>query len=344
MPSQNCLAPLQVTSIKTANYAVRSGELVQCDASGGSFTIALPGSPRVNQIVGVKLLETTGGNSVTIARNGNAIEGEAGDATLAAASEYLELQYNGAGIWIDRTEQKTGGNAAVATITANTTLTLDQEVVLCNNSSNITVTLPTASGNSGKSYTLKKIGNNTATVTLDAAGSETIDGTTTVVLFVQYDSVSITSDGSNWSVIEDGRQQQAVKVYRSTAQTIPAATFTKILLSTAEFDVGSLFDVSNNQLVVRRASNYGAVCGLRLGGFADGNAMDIRISKNGANVICANAFAAAGGVQLQQVASGSFSASPGDTITFLVWHNQASSTNTFTSVNDRPFLFLWELK
>ncbi len=99
MIAQADLSPLQVTSIKTANYAARSGELVQCDASSGSFTVALPGSPRVNQIVGVKLLETTGGNSVTIARNGNAIEGEAGDPSLSEAGKYLELQYNGAGSW-----------------------------------------------------------------------------------------------------------------------------------------------------------------------------------------------------------------------------------------------------
>ncbi len=97
-------APLQITNIKIANYAARSGELVQCDASGGSFTVTLPGSPRVNQVVGVKLLETTGGNSVTIVRNGNMIEGEAGDLVLKAAADYRELQYDGAGQWLALSE------------------------------------------------------------------------------------------------------------------------------------------------------------------------------------------------------------------------------------------------
>ncbi len=107
MIAQTDPAPLQVTSIKTANHAARSGELVQCDASGGSFTVTLPGSPRVNQIVGVKLLETTGGNAVTIARNGNAIEGEAGDLVLTTAGDYRELQYDGAGQWLALEEPET---------------------------------------------------------------------------------------------------------------------------------------------------------------------------------------------------------------------------------------------
>ncbi len=107
MTALSCSPPLQVTSIKTANYTARTGELVQCDAGGGSFTVTLPGSPRVNQIVGVKLLETTGGNSVTVARNGNAIEGEAGDLMLAEAGDYQELQYDGAGQWLALSQSAT---------------------------------------------------------------------------------------------------------------------------------------------------------------------------------------------------------------------------------------------
>ncbi len=119
MIAQSNTAPLHVTSIKTANYVARSGELVQCDASGGSFTVTLPSSLRVNQIVGVKLLETTGGNAVTIARNGNAIEGEAGDFTLASTGEYLELQFDGGGTWLSRASSE--GALGREVLTANRT-------------------------------------------------------------------------------------------------------------------------------------------------------------------------------------------------------------------------------
>ncbi len=257
MIAQADSAPLQVTGIKTANYSARSGELVQCDANGGSFTVTLPGGPRVSQIIGVKLLETTGGNAVTVSRNGNAIEGEAADPSLSEASEYLELQYNGAGTWIDRTEQETSGIAAAATTTASTTLTLDQEVVLCNNTSNITVTLPTAVGNSGKPYTLKKIGNNTATVTIDAAGSETIDGATTLLLYIRYDSVAIISDGSNWYISQDGRQPHAALVYRSSNQSIANGAEVRVNFNAAIYDRGGIADTtSDGRIEIRRAGVY----------------------------------------------------------------------------------------
>ncbi len=256
MIAQADLAPLQVTSNKTANYAARSGELVQCDASSGSFTVTLPGSPRVNQIVGVKLLETTGGNAVTIARNGNAIEGEAGDLSLSEAGEYLELQYNGAGNWIDRTEQETSGNAAVATITASTTLTLDQEVVLCNNTSNITVTLPTAVSNSGKIYNLKNIGNNSATVTIDAAGGETIDGAAAVALFVHNDCIGIVSDGGNWQMLQDGRIPHACRMYMNPGMTVPSNTNTLCNWNQTDFDRGGIADTSVGRAVIRRFGVY----------------------------------------------------------------------------------------
>ena len=111
MISHTGSASLRVTNIKTVDYAAEPGELVQCDASGGSFTIGLPANPRVNEIVGVKLLDTTGANSVTVARSGYAIEGEAGDLTLAVAGEYAELQYAGAGTWLRTSGQPVAGGS-----------------------------------------------------------------------------------------------------------------------------------------------------------------------------------------------------------------------------------------
>jgi hypothetical protein len=61
-----------------------------------------------------------------------------------------------------------------------------------------TVNLPAAAG--GGLITIKKIGS-TANVTIDGNGAETIDGTTTIILTSQYESVSLVSDGSNWFII-----------------------------------------------------------------------------------------------------------------------------------------------
>ena len=88
----------------------------------------------------------------------------------------------------------------IRTITAARTMDYTDDVVLGNASSgNFTVTLPTAVGITGRTYTIKSI--STGTVTIDGAGSETIDGATTVGLSSQYQFRTIVSDGSNWSVI-----------------------------------------------------------------------------------------------------------------------------------------------
>ena len=60
-----------------------------------------------------------------------------------------------------------------------------------------TVTLPTAVGIDGKIYIIKNSGS--GTITVDANGSETIDGALTVSL-KPNDVIQITSDNSNWKI------------------------------------------------------------------------------------------------------------------------------------------------
>lgn len=65
-----------------------------------------------------------------------------------------------------------------------------------------TLTLPAASANNGRTLQVKKTDSGTGTVTITRAGSDTIDGATTYVLTSQYDSVTLTCDGSaTWNVI-----------------------------------------------------------------------------------------------------------------------------------------------
>lgn len=76
-------------------------------------------------------------------------------------------------------------------------LTTDSFISLSSNT--FTVTLPTASGVTGKVYTIKNVG--TGVITIATTSSQTIDGTTTKKLSSQYESYQVISDGSNWQVI-----------------------------------------------------------------------------------------------------------------------------------------------
>ncbi len=62
------------------------------------------------------------------------------------------------------------------------------------------LTLPTAQTVSGRTIHIKDAGGNSGTnnITIDTEGSEDIDGEDTYVIDVDYDSITLYSDGSNW--------------------------------------------------------------------------------------------------------------------------------------------------
>jgi len=79
-----------------------------------------------------------------------------------------------------------------------------------------TVTL-TAAATLGDGFTTMIKNSGTGVITIDANGSETIDGQLTTALASQYDYVVLTCDGSNWIVVDQKR------TFTSAEQTITAA-------------------------------------------------------------------------------------------------------------------------
>lgn len=95
-----------------------------------------------------------------------------------------------------------GGGLTVVTTTSatyNETATSGNKLVLLNTTSNnITVNLPTAVGNTA-TIRFKKIGIPNV-VTIDANGTETIDGHQTALLLRLNESITIMPDGTNWYI------------------------------------------------------------------------------------------------------------------------------------------------
>ena len=86
--------------------------------------------------------------------------------------------------------------------TANYTLLAADNTVLCNAvTAGFTITLPTAVGVTGKQYTIKKTDTTLNVVTVATTSSQTIDGATTNIIATPYESITVVSDGSNWSQI-----------------------------------------------------------------------------------------------------------------------------------------------
>jgi hypothetical protein len=91
--------------------------------------------------------------------------------------------------------------AVVAKTGAYTMTSADGLVVADASGGAFTVTLPTAVGLAGRVYRVKKIDSSSNAVTIDGAGSETIDDATTATIATQYEAITVISDGTEWWVL-----------------------------------------------------------------------------------------------------------------------------------------------
>jgi hypothetical protein len=96
------------------------------------------------------------------------------------------------------TWQAAGGGTTLRNVGTTSTFATDNETINCTGNT-FTVNLPTAVGIQGTTYTLVNSG--TGVITLDANGTETINGSLTIDLSTQYISRTVQSDGANWIVI-----------------------------------------------------------------------------------------------------------------------------------------------
>jgi hypothetical protein len=94
-----------------------------------------------------------------------------------------------------------GLKTAISAKTANYTVTLADNFLLGSDAAgSFTFTLPSASSASGMELTFKKTNTSANTITIDANASETIDGNLTSSLTIQYQFITIQSDGTNWYI------------------------------------------------------------------------------------------------------------------------------------------------
>lgn len=77
----------------------------------------------------------------------------------------------------------------------------DSVVLLSASGGAFTATLPTAASVAGKTYYLKKTDSTFNQITIATTSSQTIDGVTTTTLATQNECLWLTSDGSNWQIL-----------------------------------------------------------------------------------------------------------------------------------------------
>lgn len=90
----------------------------------------------------------------------------------------------------------------IRTISANTSATQNDYSIMADaTTASLQVTLPNAIGITGRIYNIKKIDSTSNPVTIITSASQTIDGSGSVVLVTQNESVTVQSDGTNWVIL-----------------------------------------------------------------------------------------------------------------------------------------------
>ena len=109
------------------------------------------------------------------------------------AGNDVQLVSGGAGVG--------GGISEITTKTGDYTADTDDDMILCNAAA-LTITLPAVSGNKGQTYYIKNI-HATGVVTIDADGSETIDGALKKYITTQYESLTLvcTEGTPDWVIV-----------------------------------------------------------------------------------------------------------------------------------------------
>ena len=138
---------------------------------------------------------TTGGGVKIRGGNGTSAGGAVEIWTSATSTPAVALS-----IAADKTATFSGGikQPYVAKTTTYTVVAATDYIIDCT-SGTFTVTMPTAVGIAGQSFIIKNSG--TGVITIATTSSQTIDGALTFLLSVQYEALTVLSDGANWKIV-----------------------------------------------------------------------------------------------------------------------------------------------
>lgn len=165
-------------------------------------------------------------------------------------------------------------------------------------------------------------------------------------LFMKGEVLIFVGDGTTWHLENDGRIPFMVKVRRDAAQSISAATLTKVALDAEEYDNGNIGDIATNDRIdIKRANKYEIIVSGGMDDITDASAVINCHYLNGTrdrNNVFTNSAATNGFVVFPSVEIVGCAAA--DTIEHYLLHNNtgADAINTATTIYSRPEMIVTE--
>ncbi len=203
--------------------------------------------------------------------------------------------------------------AAEISITSATTATISRQHIISGTSSNYTVTLPAASGNTGKFIGLRISPSATKLFTIDGNASETIDGSLTRIMW-SGESATLYCDGSNWFKIAGKSKPTQCKIYYTSASAASIADATVVATpfsSTTIDNTGLMADLTNDRVNVIRPGQYVINAQITYSGAANASTgvtanslnTQTRINKNGSLIANTASYVASGATSYPAILS-----------------------------------------
>ena len=193
------LSDVYITGVAANNFLVRNATNTRWEnktTSDVKTTLNLSGTNTGDQNIF---------STIAVSGQSNVVADSTSDTLTLVAGSNITITTNATN---DEITIASAGGANLPTVTTltNTTNTLtvgdiSKIIRIDTTSNNVTATLPTAVGNTGYIFWIKRISGGSNTATIDTTSSQTIDGQSTAVLTVEYEAIGLYSNGTNWEII-----------------------------------------------------------------------------------------------------------------------------------------------
>lgn len=182
------------------------------------------------------------------------------------------------------------------------------------------------------------------TVTLARDGSNTIEGATSIVLYVDSDYLEVVWTGSTWLIAVDARIKHFAKMYNSVAQNVASGSIVPMVFDTAPNNNAGLASITSDNFTIRRAGAYRVKTYANCPNLDDGEVLGLLIYNNGASIENQGEWSPGTDKTVDVITSWEGSLAAADVITIQIFQNEGGAQNLGNATDTVAWATVEELR